>query len=571
MHRALQNYLERSPATDSSARLLRALVLLLVGLSVGVGAAAADIYLHRGIESGAEQPYVVQSTGRELAINVDLARYNDDQLEQIGNVLATNGYRYVRQPFSWAEIEPVDDAFVWDKYDRIVEVLSGNGIQVVAVLAGSPGWARSPDHLEFADAPPLYSADYAAFIGSFVSHYTDQVRFIQIWDLPNDRDHWGGIDALASDYVRLLAEAFNASRVANPGVKVLMAEFSPRYANGDVGADLGFVRGIYDAGGAAYFDIAAVQVDGGSSSPYDRQVRNDRESLSRAILFRELLIERGDRAKPLWMTHYGWRVSTETDVTAETQADFTVAGLKRSRAEWPWVGLMFNWALLPEPGDAEGAERSLLTTSGSVTPTFTVLGEYAAAGAGNIAATGFVPMESGPVTEAGNWTDQLLNNTPYRTTSETGASTTLQFKGTGVIALLRIGPQAGIVLATIDGVPLSGWPVQDGAALMDLSAFQAQDLPIELAGGLSDTVHTLTMTLSGTGQFTIGGLIVSREPPLLWPVVILIVIAVAIVAAGLRDVIYVIALHTKTLQRRSGVDLRPPLPQLPDWRPSRRF
>src|SRR5687768_3517055 len=112
MHRALQHYLERSPETESSARLLRALVLLLVGLSVGVGAAAADIYLHRGIETGAEQPYVVQQTGRELAINVDLAQYTDDQLEQIGTVLATNGYRYVRQSFSWAAIEPVNGTFV---------------------------------------------------------------------------------------------------------------------------------------------------------------------------------------------------------------------------------------------------------------------------------------------------------------------------------------------------------------------------------------------------------------------------------------------------------------------------
>ena len=53
--------------------------------------------------------------------------------------------------------------------------------------------------------------------------------------------------------------------------------------------------------------------------------------------------------------------------------------------------------------------------------------------------------------------------------------------------------------------------------------------------------------------------------------IILIVIAVTIVAAGLRDLIYVIAFHTKALQRRSGVDLRPPLPRLPDWRPARRF
>jgi hypothetical protein len=79
------------------------------------------------------------------------------------------------------------------------------------------------------------------------------------------------------------------------------------------------------------------------------------------------------------------------------------------------------------------------------------------------------------------------------------------------------------------------------------------------------------MTLIEQGQLTVGGLIVSRDPPLLWPVISLIMIAVGMVAFGLRDVVYVIAIHSNALQRRSGVDLRPPLPRLPDWRPARKF
>jgi len=232
---------------------------------------------------------------------------------------------------------------------------------------------------------------------------------------------------------------------------------------------------------------------------------------------------------------------------------------------------MFNWSFLPDENDPTTVGRSLLAPGGAVTPTFTALSELAAEAAGATAGTGFVPMESSPISTTGNWADQFLNGVTFQTTGETGASTALQFRGTGVIALLRISPQAGQILATIDGEPLDGWPKQDGAALIDLSAFQAQDLPIELANGLDDSMHTLTLSLAGPGQFTIGGLVVSREPPLLWPVIILIVIALGIVAAGLRDVIYVIALHVNVLQRRIGVDLRPPLPRLPDWRPARRF
>lgn len=570
MYRLVQRFFERSPSTDNSVRLVRAVVLLLLGLSVGTGAAAADIYLHRGIESGAEMPYVVQHTGRNLAVNVDLARYDENQLEQIASVLESNGFRYVRQSFAWADIEPQKGTFAWDTYDRIVSAMSAHGIEVVAVLNQSPGWARAADQTSLPDAPPQYVIDYSTFVGQVVQRYHDRVQFYQVWDRPNRPDRWGGRTARASDYVWLLAEAFNAVRSADSESKVILAELDPAYPDGSIGADLSFLRGIYNAGGAPFFDIVAAQVDGGRASPYDRQVAPRVLSLSRAVLFRELMIDRDDRDKPIWLTHFGWSAGAETNISSEEQADFTVAGMKRARAEWPWVGLIFAWSFLPDSSNPDEASRALLSAGGSATPVFTALAEYAK-GTGTVASTGFVPMESGPVTSSGAWADQHLNGLVFRTTAETGASTTLKFRGTGVTAFLRISPQAGPVHATIDGQPIAGWPVEDGASLIDLEAFRAQDLPIEIADGLSDTTHTLTLTLAGPGQFTIGGLIVSRDPPLLWPVIILIAIAVGFVAFGLRDVVYVIALHANALQRRSGVVLRPPLPSLPDWRPARRY
>lgn len=570
MYLLVQRFLDRSPSTDSAARLIRAVVLLLLGFSVGIGAAAADIYLHRGIESGAEEPYVVQPTGRELATNVDLTNYDDNQLDQFGSVLAANGFRYVRQTFAWSEIEPQQDTFVWDRYDRIVAAMERHGIQVIAVLNRSPAWARAPENGAFLDAPPLFVGDYKDFVSKVATRFRQQVLYFQVWDLPNRPDNWGGTVARASDYVFLLAESFNALRTVDSDAKVVLAELDPQFPGGGTGADIAFLRAIYDAQGAPFFDIVAARIDGGSASPYDRQVGQDRQDFSRAILFRELLIERNDRAKPIWFTHYGWTTDSD-DVNAQQQADFTLAGLNRARAEWPWVGLMFNWNLIPDPNTPSDAGYSLLTAGGSALPTFATLGEYAGGGSGAVASTGYVSMDAAPVTYQGAWSPQHLNGITFRTTSEIGATATLQFRGTGVIAFVRISPQAGPVLATIDGKPIAGWPEQDGKSLIDLSAFQAQDLPIPLASGLSDTNHLLTLSLADQGQLTVGGLVVSRDPPLVWPVITLIVIAVGMVAVGLRDVVYVIAIHSNTLQRRTGVELRPPLPRLPDWRPARRF
>jgi hypothetical protein len=571
VYNVLQRFVDRSPSTDNSARIARAVVLLLLGLSVGIGAAAADIYLHRGIESGAEQPYVVQPTGRELAINVDLTRYDADQLDQVATALGNNGYRYVRQSFAWSDIQPDRGTFNWDTYDRIVSVLGAKGIQVIAVLDRSPAWARAPEQASFSDAPPVAEADYATFVGEVAKRYKDQVQYFQLWDLPNRADHWGGQQTQAGAYVKILAPAFNAIRTANSEAKVILAELDPAFSNGGIGADLSFLRGIYDAGGAPFFDVVAAEIDGGTYSPYDRQVGLQRLNLSRAILFRELLIEKDDRGKPIWLTHFGWSTSNPQEVNAEQQADFMLAGIKRARAEWPWVGLIFSWSFLPNPNIPGDESRSMLSASGTASPAFQRLADYASGGAGTVASTGFVPMESAPVSYAGSWDNQHLNGVTFRTTAETGASATLQFRGTGVIAFLRLSPQAGPVTATLDGKPIPGWPVKNGASLIDLESFQAQDIPISLAKGLPDTAHTLTLTLADRGQLTIGGLVVSRDPPLLWPVIILIAIAVVFVAAGLRDVVYVIAIHSNALQRRSGVELRPPLPQMPDWRPARRF
>lgn len=571
MYRLIQRFFDHERNADETGRLPRAVILLLFGLSVGTGVAAADTYLHRGIESSAAPPFVLQSTGREPAINVDLATYEPNQVDQIGAALRANGYRYVRQTFDWSAIEAESGLFVWDRYDVIVDRMQAQGIGVIAVLHRSPAWARAPDQVGYADAPPVSLTDYQSFVEATVGRYGERVRFYQIWDLPNRADRWGGTPADAASYSRLLASGFNGVRGIDSEAKVVLAEFDPFYPGGPAGADLTFLRAVYAQGGSAIFDILAVRLDGGSASPYDRQVRADRLNFSRAILFREIAVEQGDSEKPVWVTHFGWNGGDGGQTTRQEQSDYILAAIGRARAEWPWLGLMFNWSLLPDPTSPAEAGFALLEQSGGGTPAFATLSTYANGGAISVAATGFVPMDSPPISYTGNWENQQLNRQTLKTTAEIGASATVQFRGTGVTALLRISPSAGPILATIDGEPIPGWPVKDGASYIDLRSFQAADLSILLADDLADQTHLLTLTLAERGQFTVGGVVVSRNQPLLWPVIVLIVIAVGIVAAGLRDVIYVIAIESDTLQRKSGAFARPRLPKLPDWQPSRRF
>jgi Beta-galactosidase len=571
VYQLLQKLLDREREADGAGRLIRAVVLLLLGLSVGTGVAAADTYLHRGIESSAAPPFVLQSTGREPAINVDLTLYEPNQIEQISVALRQNGYRYVRQTFDWSVIEPQPGLFIWDRYDVIVDQMQAQGIGVIAVLHRSPSWARAPEQTGYSDAPPATLTDYQDFVEATVNHFGERLQFYQIWDLPNRADRWGGAPADPVSYSRLLASGFNGVRGMNSEAKVVLAELDPAYPNGAIGADLTFLRGIYEQGGADIFDILAVRLDGGVASPFDRQIRSDLANFSRVVLFRELAVEEGDGEKPVWVTHFGWNGGDGGKTTRQEQSDFILAAIDRARAEWPWLGLMFNWSLLPDPNALAEAGFALLDQSGTGTPAFAALSTYSNTGGIAIAATGFVPMDSPPITYTGNWENQQLNRQILKTTAEIGASATVQFRGTGVTAFLRYSPSAGSILATIDGNPIPGWPVKDGASLIDLGSSQAADVSIPLADGLADETHVLTLTLAERGQFTVGGVVVSRDQPLLWPVIVLIVIAVAIVAIGLRDVIYVIAIESRTLERTQGAFVRPRLPKLPDWQPSRRF
>lgn len=549
----------------SLGRLIRAVLLLAVGLMMALGAAVADVYLHRGIETSADPPYVQQVSGRGLSANVDLRSFTESQIEAIASTVRSNGFTIVRQPFEWSDIEATQGEFDWDAYDPIVRNLNEAGIEIVAVVEGAPIWAAQPGSVEGAKAPPANPADFAAFLTQFVGRYGAYIDYVQIWDQPNDPAHWGGASATADQYVGVLAPAFNAIRTANGQTQVILAEFSSRGASGTMGDDLRFLSAVYDVGGAPYFDAVAAVVDGGVASPYDRRVSAATPSLSRAELFRETMVEEGDSTKPVWITHFGWNLSN--DISRQTQAEYLVSGLDRIRTEWPWAGPVFQWALLPQQAGAGNEGRALLNEDGTSTVAFEAVTKLADSGVGTVAPTGFIPMDSGPVAFSGAWNDQHLDGRVFKTTSEVGATTSITFEGTGIVAYLRRSPDAGLIRATLDGGPLPDWGDDDGASTIDLTYFQAQDIVVTLASNLDDGIHELRLTMSEPGQLTIGGAVISRDPPLRWPVVVALFAALAMTIVALREIALVAAERGGLMRRPEDAIQGPQLPSMPDWRP----
>lgn len=543
--------------------------LLLFGLLLGGAAAITDSYLHRGVESGAEQPYIVQPTGKGLAANIDLRAYAPDEIVVVATALERGGFRYVRQAFSWAEIEGARGTYQWEQYDRIVTEMQRQDIGVIAVIVDTPDWARGIGDAAFANAPPRDAELLTTFTAALAANYHDSVSFIQVWDRPNLAANWGGEAATGDEFTPYLEAAWRGAKMGSAAARVISPELAMSSDQETGLGDLAFVEDMYEANADPYFDVLGVALDGGALSPDDRRISADRQNFSRAILFRELMIRNADLETPIWATSYGWAASEMVDRVE--QAEFVERGLARSWSEWPWMGLMVQWAFIA-PASTLDSAYAVLSPEGTATELYYRLTAPELVSRASIANTGFAPMDSQSIADTVNWQDQHLEGRTFRTTRQVGSSATITFQGTGLIAYVRSGPEVGNFTIDVDGEVISGGAGQSGDEWdLSLPGATTNDFPRRLVDGLDDTRHTMTITLVTEGELTLGGIEVTRAAPFVWPIVMMTAGAVICLFFGIRSLAYLCATRAGHLRRRSGPDPGPQLPRMPNWRPERRL
>lgn len=545
------------------AQLIESTVLIVLAVAMVSLAAFTDMYLHRGVESGAVMPYVLQPSGRELSTNVDLRGLSSEQVESVAGTLQQSGYGFVRHEVSWAQIEATQGEFDWSVYDPIFNELDERGIGIIAVIVDSPSWSWAGTMIPSDVQPPSDPQMLEPFSRELTSRYPDSVRFVQLWQMPNLASRWGGVPATGESFRPYLSATFYGARSGNPEVRIVLPELAltPDVAEGL--SDLEFLQSLYDAGARDIFDIVAIRLDGGQSSPDDRSVRANRVNFSRAVLFRELMVANDDGETPVWATTFGWSADGEK-VTREQQAEYVVRGLQRAWSEWPWMGLMVNWKFTSLPGDPEASYAT--APEGRSTPLFRRLNDPELIRRSDIANTGFTPMDADSLVYEGNWADQHLEGRTFRTTGQTGASVSFEFQGTGLIAYIRTGPQSGDVRIEIDGEVVDGGSADGNWSFY--YQYATDDLPRRLFTNLDDDIHVITITLAEAGQLTLGGMVVERQPPFIWPIIMVTASGIFVLFLGLRSFIYLVAIRAGHLTRWENVNA-PELPRMPDWNPER--
>lgn len=315
-----------------------------------------------------------------LGISVDPAQLTAAEQSALFQELAAAGFGWVRVRVDWNRVEPSPRNFDWEDVDLTLQAIQEANLIPVLLLDGSPSWARAPaDRARPTGrfAPPASAAAFARFARSVANRYGDEVRYYQIWDEPNIAPHWGTRHIEPVNYARMLKAASAAIRDSDEGAYIIMASLAPTADRGHLAQDeVYFLKRVYAAGAAPYFDAVAIQPFGFAYPPDDIAVDRTVLNFRRTLLIRQTMLEAGDGETPIWLMRFGWDRMPESpwkSVSAENQRTFTLAALEMAYQQWPWVAAM-GWpaATLPQNDPDAGFDLSpeLLETFHTASTTF---------------------------------------------------------------------------------------------------------------------------------------------------------------------------------------------------------
>ncbi|MHB8648537.1 MAG: cellulase family glycosylhydrolase [Thermomicrobiales bacterium] len=545
--------MQQHPATTRPARIARpvrvvaALMTLVIVLGVWGGVRTLTTYENTGIVTTLPPVNAPIVPGKAVGVQVFLDKEVDPaNIRRTAETLKEGGVTNVRQSFSWCELETTGRGVFWDarnnkpswqKYDQIVDILTANGIAIMARLDNAPAWSRpgKPGD-QCQKGPPTDLNAYADFVREVTTHYRGRLAAVQIWNEPNLSEEWGG-DLNVVQYTDMLKRAYQAAKQGDPDVRVVTAAMAPTNATPPVGiSDLAFYEQMYQAGAKGSFDVLAVNVYGLGEPPDDRRLSADRFNVSRPILVHDIMTRYGDTTTPVWTTEFGYNSLPRgwngepsiwgPNVDEQTQARYLVGGLTRMREEWPWMGTVyiwgFRWAERPglfgkDPNNPVGPPKpepyfALVNYDFTPRPSWNAVRQLARSQAlrtGRTAATDPL-IQPGPGWErSGNGASATL------AASAPDALLAVPFTGTD-LAVVGTG---GTVAITVDGK-------DRGTVSLASGGNSVTRLTTNLPGG----PHIVTLRAAG-GTVRLGSFLVQRRAPFGW-VLPLLTLGVILLGGG---------------------------------------
>lgn len=274
------------------------------------------------------------------------------------------GFPWVKQQVRWEFVENSPGAVNWTEMDQIMDVMTGNNLQVLFSVVTSPQWTR-PDKPGTGGPPNDFNL-LANFTGQIAGRYCGRLGAIEVWNEQNLQREWEGLPLNPATYMDLLRRAYTAIKAACPSMIVVSGAPTPT-GNSDVAIDdIDYLRGMYANGLANYSDAIGVHPSGYGNPAnvtfQDWQAGrytapshvNHRSFYFRSSMeeSRQVMIAYGDSNKRLWPTEFGWASSVSPHagyeyagyISESQQAQYIVEAYQMMR-NWGWVGATFLWNL----------------------------------------------------------------------------------------------------------------------------------------------------------------------------------------------------------------------------------
>lgn len=211
--------------------------------------------------------------------------YSGDKVERAARLMQEAGIGFIRMDFLWDDIEPEKGRFVFDKYDRIVDIFSRHQIKILAMLDYNTSWGG--DNWNSAPDAELF-ANYARRV---VDRYKDRIKYWEIWNEPDQAIYWVPQDDLKA-YTELLKKIYPIIKSEDPTAVVVLGGLS--------GGCVLPLKRIYKNGGGPYFDVVNIH-------PFANPIKPTGFTEFRGAYRGSLKVMQayGDGDKPIWFTEIG--------------------------------------------------------------------------------------------------------------------------------------------------------------------------------------------------------------------------------------------------------------------------
>lgn len=332
----------------------RALSLLLVAAAATgvVALAAARPWAEDAPRSSGD----VRSPAHGFSPGYEVLKASEGSLARDLDGMAATGAGWVRIDFDWSSVENVEGRFDWAAVDRVVAGARSRGMQVLALAAYTPAWARPPDSTD--KHAPDDPREYAGFVQAAVERFAPLgVNHWEVWNEPNTDSFWQPAPDPEA-YGRLLSLASRAIREVDPDAIVLMGGTAPA-ADAQDGSTISpttFLRAIYDVSGSEAFDAVAHHPYSYPDRPLHPSPENAFAGTTPAL--RNVMLDHGDDDKLIWGTEYGAPTGTgDRAVTEAQQADHLVEALEAWQ-DSEYTGPLFWYSWRDAGPDSDDLEQN---------------------------------------------------------------------------------------------------------------------------------------------------------------------------------------------------------------------